>query len=234
MPDGLERQLPLDFGQAPQFGRDNFLVSRCNETALALIEEWPDWPSRALLLIGPPGSGKSHLAAIFAARSHAAIISSGAVARANLVALASDHAVVVEDVDRIDRGCEASLFHLFNLVQEARGSLLVTARSKPETWGLRTADLLSRLRLCPTVELSAPDEALLEAVIVKLFLDRQLIVDAGLIAYIALHIERSFDAARRLVDLADREALARGVPITKSLLRELVQALPDEGPNGGR
>jgi chromosomal replication initiation ATPase DnaA len=228
------RQLPLEFGQAPQFGRDNFLVSRCNERALALIEEWPNWPSRAQLLIGPPGSGKSHLAAIFAARANAAMLSSGAISRANLVALAAEKAVVVEDADRIDRGYEASLFHLFNLVQEAGSSLLVTARSKPETWGLRTADLLSRLRLCPTVELSAPDEALLEAVIVKLFLDRQLIVEAAIVTYIALHIERSFDAARRIVDLVDHEALARGVPITKSLVRTLVQALPDEGSNGGR
>jgi chromosomal replication initiation ATPase DnaA len=229
-----ERQLAFDLSQAPQFGRDNFLVSGCNERAFRLIEAWPDWPTRSLLLLGPPGSGKSHLAAIFAARARAAIIPATALAHADLVALVAQPAVVAEDVEQIRPSDEASLFHLFNLANEANTYLLLTACDKPEDWGLRTADLLSRLRLCPVVELSAPDEGLLEAVIVKLFLDRQLIVDAEVVAFMALHIERSLDAARRLVDLLDREALARGAPITRALVREMLHAYPEEAQNGER
>jgi chromosomal replication initiation ATPase DnaA len=222
------RQLAFDLGQAPQFGRDNFLVSRSNETALRMIEAWPDWPAQTLLLIGPPGSGKSHLAAIFASRAEAACIAGSGLAQADLVALMAAAAVVVEDVDEIGAENEAHLFHLFNLAHEAKVFLLMTARSMPETWGLHTPDLLSRLRLCPRVEIETPDEALLEAVIVKLFFDRQLVVDAATVSLIALNIDRSLDAARNFVELADREALARGVPITKSLVRDLLPAISGE------
>lgn len=225
--DRYPRQLAFDLSQAPHFGRDNFLVSGSNAAAFRLIEAWPNWPAHALLLIGPPGSGKSHLAAIFAARAQATLISAPALAQADLVALTAHAAIIVEDADLIGLD-EASLFHIFNLAQEQKTAMLLTARDKPDIWGLRTADLLSRLRLCTSVELSPPDDALLESVIVKLFFDRQLTVDAGVIGFMALHIERSFEAARRSVELLDREALARGVPITKSLVREMLSAVSDD------
>jgi chromosomal replication initiation ATPase DnaA len=229
---GQARQLAFDLSRAPQFGRDNFLVSSCNEAAFRLIDAWPNWPASALLVIGPPGSGKSHLAAIFSVRTQAAIIAVTQVsACADLTALAAQPALVVEDADQIEASDEASLFHLFNLTRESKTAMLLTARHGPESWGLRTADLLSRLRLCPSVELSAPDDALLEAVIVKLFFDRQVTVDAEIISFIMLHIDRSLDAVRRFVDLLDREALARGVPVTKSLVRELSQAIAAEDPD---
>jgi chromosomal replication initiation ATPase DnaA len=229
---GRARQLAFDLSRAPQFGRDNFLVSGCNEAAFQLIDAWPNWPASALLVIGPPGSGKSHLAAIFAVRTQAAIVSALEVsACTDLPALAAQAALVLEDADQIEAADEANLFHLLNLTRESKTATLLTARSGPESWGLRTADLLSRLRLYPSVELSAPDDTLLEAVIVKLFFDRQVTVDAEIIGFIMLHIDRSLDAVRRFVDLLDREALARGVPITKSLVRELSQAVAAEDPD---
>jgi chromosomal replication initiation ATPase DnaA len=231
---GQIRQLAFDLSRAPQFGRDDFLVSGCNEAAFNLIETWPHWPASALLVIGPPGSGKSHLSAIFAARAGAEIISaSTALAQSDLLALAAQPALVVEDADQIDAADEASLFHLFNLTRETRTAMLLTAREGPEIWGMRTADLLSRLRQCPSVELSSPDDELLQAVIVKLFVDHQLMIDAELIAFIMLHIDRSLDAARRFVDLLDRETLARGIPITKSLVRELCQKIAADDSKAG-
>lgn len=223
MADGRVGQLAFDLAPEPHFGRDDFLVSGSNETGSRLIESWPDWPASAVLLIGPPGSGKSHLGAIFAARAQATIVSATALADMDLVVLAGRGAIVVEDADQIGAD-EASLFHLINLVRELKASLLVTARAKPEAWGLHTADLVSRLRLCPSVELHAPDDALLEAVIVKMLFDRQLSLDAGIVSFIVMRIERSFEAARRLIEKLDREALARGVAITKSLVRETLNA----------
>ncbi len=226
----LRRQLALDLELAPHFGRDDFLVSPANAVALQMIEAWPQWPDQLLLLLGPPGAGKSHLAAVWAATMGAETITGAMLARADLspadlVALAAHPALVVEDAEGIGRG-EANLFHLLNLVREGKTSLLLTARQRPELWGLATADLLSRLRLAPAVELGAPDDALLNAVLVKLFCDRQLIVDATVIDYIALHIDRSLDMARRIVALLDREALARGRKVTRAMARELLLTFP--------
>jgi chromosomal replication initiation ATPase DnaA len=225
-------QLALDLELAPHFGRDDFLVSPANAVALQMIEAWPQWPDQLLLLLGPPGAGKSHLAAIWAATAGAETITGAMLAKADLsladlTALAARPALVVEDAEGIG-SAEANLFHLLNLVREGKTSLLLTARQRPELWGLVTADLLSRLRLAPAVELGAPDHTLLNAVLAKLFCDRQLIVDAPVVDYLALHIDRSLDMARRIVALLDREALARGRKVTRAMARELLQNLHAE------
>jgi chromosomal replication initiation ATPase DnaA len=128
---------------------------------------------------------------------------------------------VIEDADRgfgdAGRGDEAALFHLMNQMRARVGSLIVTARSAPESWGLGTADVLSRLRLAPSVRLQAPDDALLKAVLVKLFLDRQLIVDTGVIDAVALRIPRTFADAQAVVGAIDRASLERGRRVTRTL-----------------
>lgn len=224
IPSASTSQLALDLELPPHFGRDDFLAAPPNEAALQMIEAWPDWPDQLMLLLGPPGSGKSHLAAIWAARAEADTISAKSLAAADLRALAARPALVLEDADEIG-AAEATLFHLINMARERKTSLLLTARQRPDLWGLATADLLSRLRLAPAVELGPPDEALLNAVLVKLFCDRQLSVDAAVVDYIALHIDRSLDLARRVVALLDREALARGRKVTRAMARELLQGL---------
>jgi chromosomal replication initiation ATPase DnaA len=218
------RQLALDLPLEPHFGREDFLVSPSNQAAWEMFERWPEWPDRMLLLLGPAGAGKSHLSAIWAAQAKARVLSAAALPLADLPALAGAGALLVEDADRAP-GVETRMFHLINLVRPTGAWLVVTARSWPDSWGVALPDLLSRLRLAPAVELAEPDDALIRTVLVKLFLDKQLIVDTSLIEYLAVRIERSLDAARAVVETLDREALARGSRITRPLAGEVLKRL---------
>ncbi len=219
-------QLPLPFDHAPRYGLDDFMPSASNAAALATIERWPDWPDRVLLLIGPEGAGKSHLARIWAARADAELLTPGDLG-GDLDLLVRGNAVV-EDADRAGVP-EPALFHLLNLARERGLSLLVTARSAPLSWALATADLTSRLRLAPSVAIDPPDDALMRAVLVKLFADRQLAVDAALVDWLALRLDRSLDAARRAVAALDRAALDAGRRITRALASDLFGDPPPEG-----
>ena len=215
------RQLAFDLPLAPRYGRDDFLVGPSNERACALVERWPDWPGPTLALTGPRGSGKSHLAAIWAARAGAATLDATSVTGTRVPDLVAAGALVVEDLDRGARD-EPALFHLLNLAREHGCHLLLTGAAGVEGWGLGTPDLVSRLRLAPRATLSAPDDALLRAVLVKLFLDRQLVVDTTVVDYLALRIERSLERAGAVVAALDREALSRGRRITRPMAAELL------------
>ncbi len=220
------RQLTLDWPHNPSYAREDFLEAPGNAEALRAIASWPNWAGRMLMLVGPSGSGKSHLGAIWARIAAARIVAAEALSRAALVELAAANALLIEDADRIGAE-EAALFHLMNLTRENNAYLLFTARGPPDAWGLKTADLLSRLRLAPVVSLGAPDLELTRAVLFKLFSDRQLVVDPSVVSYVALHIERSLDAARAIVAALDREALARGKRVTRAMA---AQFLRDDSP----
>ncbi|MDB5512016.1 MAG: hypothetical protein JWR08_1499 [Enterovirga sp.] len=215
------RQLVFDLPVAPSFAPDDFLVSGSNETAYGLLENWPDWPDSLLHLRGPRGSGKSHLAAIWAARARARIIPARDVAVETVPELSRAPALVLEDLDEgpLD---EDALFHLVNRVRERSGHVLVTSAAGVETCGIATPDLLSRLRRAPSAELGPPDDALLRAVLVKLFLDRQLVVDTSVIEFVANRIERSLARAAELVADLDREALSRGRRVTRPVAAEIL------------
>ena len=188
------RQLALALDHAESFAREDFLSGPSNIAALALIDRWPDWPHKMVMLTGPEGSGKSHLAAIWAQASGARLISSQALEQATVPAALATGALVVEDI--VARALdERALFHLLNLAREEGAFVLLTARSPPGTFVLR--DLASRLAALPVVALAPPDDTLLRAVLVKLFSDRQLAVDEILIGYVATRIERSFAAAQQ-------------------------------------
>ncbi len=214
------RQLALALDHSESFARDDFLSGPSNVAALALIERWPDWPDRVMLLVGPEGAGKSHLAAIWAQTAGARLVAARALESVNLPAMLATGALVVEDLvaGRFD---ERALFHLLNLVREEAAALLITARELPAAFAIALNDLASRLRALPVVNIAAPDDALLRAVIVKQFSDRQLAVDESLIAYLLTHIERSFAAVRAAVERLDREALQQKRPVTRALAGEL-------------
>ena len=219
------RQLTLDLPIETRFGRDDFLVSPSNIDAFETFERWPAWPDRVLLLLGPTGAGKSHLGAIWAERCQARVLPACALLGADISKLASGGPILLEDVE-MARGIEAQLFHLLNLVRTATTCwLVITARGWPDGWGLRTPDLLSRLRLAPAVEIAEPDDALVRAVLVKLFIDRQLVVDTSVVEYLALRIERSLEAARQVVEALDREALMAGRRITRPMAGDVLRAL---------
>jgi chromosomal replication initiation ATPase DnaA len=217
-------QLTLELAPEPGFERENFVVSGSNEQAYAMIERWPDWPDPMLLILGPPGAGKSHLGAIWASIAKAGVQSAAALAAANIEALAAAGPLLLEDADAIGEA-ETQLFHLINLMRENSMALVITAKAPPDAWGLRTADLLSRLRLAPTVAIGPPDDALIRAVLVKLLIDRQLVIDTSVVGYIALRLERSLDAARTFIDALDREALARQCRISRAIAADVLASL---------
>lgn len=223
------RQLALDLSHAARHGREDFLVSPSNERAYAAIESWPDWSDPVLVLTGPRGSGKSHLAAIWAATARAWSVDAFEIAGGSVPHLVSNGALVVENLDGRDRD-EGALFHLLNLARERGASLLLTGRGTVESWSIRTPDLLSRLRLAPGVALEAPDDALLKAVLVKLFLDRQLVVDTSVVDVLALRMERSLAHAGELVAALDREALSRGRRITRAMAASVLASFDDAEP----
>ncbi|MGF1606742.1 MAG: hypothetical protein ACFB22_10430 [Rhodothalassiaceae bacterium] len=218
----MSAQLPLAFAHRPALSQADFLIAPPNEQAVRLINAWPDWPGHALALIGPPGSGKSHLAGIW--RAHAQALEMDPLALHLDIADSQDvPAVVVEDADRgMD---ETGLFHLYNLTQEMGGFMLLTGREAPSRWKIALPDLKSRLATVPTAALGAPDDRLLQAVLLKQFHERQLKVSAALLPYLVQHMERSFAAARQLVAALDRAALAEQRPINKALARRVLMRL---------
>jgi chromosomal replication initiation ATPase DnaA len=218
------RQLALDLPARPALGRTAFFVAEPNRLALAQIDAWPAWPGGRLALTGPEGSGKTHLAHVWAARAGARVLAADAAADLELATLAGDAAIAVEDVDRSagDRAVEVALFHLCNHLAAGRGSLLVSGRDAPARWPLTLPDLASRLGAAGVARLDPPDDALLAAVLVKLFADRQLAVAPGLIRYLVSRMERSFAAAETLVATLDRAGLAGRRPVTARLAAEVL------------
>lgn len=219
----MPQQLSFDLPARPALGREDFFVSPANADAVAMIEQWQGWPARKLVLVGPPGAGKTHLAHVWAALSGAEIIPARDVAAADIPRLASAP-VAVEDCDTIagDAPTEDALFHLHNLALAEGQAMLFTASAPPNRWPLALPDLASRMQGTPAVRIAPPDDQLLAAVMMKLFSDRQLVPRPSTIPYLVRRIDRSFGAARDIVDRLDRAALATRRPVTQALARELL------------
>lgn len=222
------RQLAFNLAHAEQYGRAGFFVSPANAAALAVVEDWQrGWPGGKLVLAGPAGAGKTHLAHIWAEAADARLIAARDLPGSDLRALGPR--VVVEDADSVAGipAAEEALFHLHNLILPA-GRLLLTAAAPPRDWGLALPDLLSRMQAAALARLDPPDDALLSAVLVKLFADRQVTVPPNLIPYLVQRMERSIAAARSLVARLDARALAEARPVTRALAADLLDS-PDAG-----
>jgi chromosomal replication initiation ATPase DnaA len=217
---GQSLQLVLSLPHTESFAREDFIAGPSNAAALSLVDRWPDWPDRVVALIGPEGSGKSHLASIWAEKTGARILSARALDGASVIDALSTGALVIENLvpPQVD---EIALFHLLNLVREERAHLLVTSRSLPATWPIALRDLMSRLRALPVVTVTPPDDALLQALMMKLAADRQIDLDPALLSYLVQRLERSFSAVRAAIVALDREALRQKRPISRALAAEL-------------
>jgi chromosomal replication initiation ATPase DnaA len=223
-------QLAFDLGHRPALGRADFLIAPCNADAVAWIDRWPDWPAPALIIHGPASGGKSHLAAVWAARSDALRIPAEKLSTGDARTLfeSAPH-LVFDHLDPWigDARAETALFHIYNLAKEHGRSLLVTMRTPPAQHDFALPDLASRLRAAPAAPIQAPDDTLLASLLVKLFADRQLQVNVDVIQYILPRMERSFAAAHDIVARADALALAEKRNIAVPLIRDILSRMAD-------
>ena len=222
----MSRQLILDLPAPEAMTRDEFFVAPANSLALAVLDNWSDWPGRKMLLVGPGGAGKSHLAQIWSTDTGAVRINGRDLADADIPHIAAADRVVIDDTHLVAATplAETALFHLHNLLAQTGGTLLLTAPSAPRDWGLSLPDLLSRMQATAITRIDPPDDALLGAVLVKLFADRQLAVAPNLIPYLVVRIPRSIGAARAVVTALDAAALAEGRPVTRALAAGLLDS----------
>ncbi len=219
----MAQQLRFDLPARQALGREDFFVSPANATAVGMIEGWQGWPVRKLFLVGPAGSGKTHLTHVWAALASAQIVEASDLPHADIPGLATSP-VAVEDVQDItgNDGAEEALFHLHNLVLAEGHSLLLSADASPQHLEFRLPDLSSRLRGTPLVTLDPPDDNLLAAVLMKLFADRQIAPAPETIPYLIPRMPRSFDAARTLVETLDDLSLDTGRSINRTLARQVL------------
>ena len=221
----MSRQLAFDIPPLSALRRADFFASPANAEALAVIEDWPRWPNGRMLLVGPEGTGKTHLAHIWADQTGADLVAAADLAGLDLPALAATRAVVIEDAQRIggNRAMETALFHLYNLIR-GKARLLITATTPPRDWGMILPDLQSRMQATGLTRLNPPDDALLSAVLVKLFADRQIKVPPNLIGYMLQHMDRSIAVARDLVAALDARSLAEHRPVSRAMAADLLDS----------
>jgi chromosomal replication initiation ATPase DnaA len=222
------RQIPLDLGSRVALGREDFLIGPCNAAAVSLIDRWPEWPAPLMIISGPAASGKTHLAAVWRERAGAGIIRPEMLLTHNAeqIAQAAKH-VVLDGIDPWlgDRQAETALFHLYNMFNSEKRSILATMRMAPAQAGFVVPDLASRARASLLASIQPPDDELLAAILVKLFHDRQIAVSEEVIHYILPRMERSFAAARDIVEQADHVALSEKKAVSVPLMRQVLALL---------
>lgn len=217
----MSRQLRLKLDRSETFRREDYVVSASNAEAVKAVDAWPNWHGGRLALIGPEGSGKSHLAAAWAARVDAAIIAPRS--RIDLNAL-QGRPVLFEDADRSQRG--EMLFHLMNMADHGGGGLLLTGRTPPTSWPANLPDLRSRLNALTVAQITEPDDAILESILRKFFRERNIRPAEDVFPYLLRRIERSTPKALEMVQRLDEAADAEGRAVSRALARQILEADP--------
>lgn len=203
----MKTQIPLSFPVTESYRADDFMPAECNQEALKWIERFPDWPYPAVIIYGEKGCGKTHLLSLWQER-------------------AGLNHIAIDDVDQFFGNPEAEeeLFHQFNLAKENLTYILLSMLIKVNEQPIKLPDLASRLRAAPQIEIRAPGDDVLQGILVKMFHDRQLRVEPGVVNYIVPRIERSFAAARDLIARIDENSLAEKRSVTVPLVREILNA----------
>lgn len=222
------RQLVLDLPHRAALGREDFLVTASNAGAVAMIDRYPDWPHYGMVLVGSAGSGKSHLLEVWRQASNARLVTADRIGREPLDQLLAKGALAIDDAPGrvLD---ERALFHLLNLARQSGAHMLLTSEADPSNWSVALPDLASRLKALGVARLDPPDDALLRGVLVKLFADRQLVIEEPLVSYLMLRMPRSLDAARALVSEIDRLALIEKTAVTRSLAARVLRGMVEPG-----
>lgn len=225
------RQLVFNLPPVTALGRDDFLVTPANAGAVAMIERYPDWPHFGAVIVGPPGSGKSHLLEVWRQQAGAKLVAARDIAAVPPDVFADGGALGIDDApgDALD---ERALFHLLNLARQSEGHVLIAAAIDPVSWKVSLPDLVTRLKALPVARLEAPDDGLLRGVLVKLFADRQLAIEESVISYLMLRMPRSLDAARAIVAELDRLALTEKSAVTRPLAARVIEAFTEPGMFG--
>lgn len=232
-PKAVPEQLVLHLPHRPALQLEDFLVGESNDAAVALVDGWPNWTARAAIVVGPTGSGKSHLTNVWRLKSGAGSVAASALTEDAVAELERSGALAVEDLHR-GIADERVFFHLLNLTKEKGYALLATSRTAPGDLEVTLPDLRSRLRALPMVRIDPPDDEVLKAVLVKLFTDRQLTPEPHVINHLALHMERSFEAALQLVEACDQLALSRQRSVTRAIAADALHRLRTGEPAVGK
>jgi chromosomal replication initiation ATPase DnaA len=217
----MAQQLLFDLPVRTARGRDDFLVTPCNEDAVKVLDQWPEWPGVAACLIGAQRSGKTHLVEVWREMSGAQVIEGSDLTEETIASLLSEKSVAVDNAAAVRH--EAALFHLFNALKNNGGHLLLTGETAPSRWSLTLPDLKSRLATAVIGELQPPDDALLKGLVSKLFQDYQVEVKEGVIAFVISRIERSFHEVTDVVEALNTEAMRRSSAVTIPLARDILE-----------
>ena len=233
------QQLALELLHRPSLGKEDFLISPCNQEAVQIIDSWPDWSFFAVCIYGSEGCGKTHLANVFSNR--VSLLTHYPYKIPNIKAeqlkveqiydlFQQNPCLIVEDLNQnID---QEAMFHLYNLYRNEGGNILFTSQVAPARLNFALKDLQSRLNIIPSIEIQAPDDELLSSLLIKLFMDRQINVSPEIISYLLCNMQRSFSYARKIVAEIDLISLARkravSIPIVKEAIANLEENLQGE------
>ena len=207
------------------------MIGQSNQSAVDWIDSWPNWPAPALVLCGPAASGKTHLAAVWGERAKAETIKPDMLLSSTAGELtASGRPLLIDGVDPWlgTREAEETLFHLYNILKEQKSTMLLTSRAAPSHIDFIIPDLASRLRAAPCATIESPDDTLLQNVLVKMFADRQIVINDDILKYLMPRIERSFKSISDIVAKSDQMALSQKRPVTIPLIRDALISLQND------